>query len=137
MWSIPYNLLEKEVDELMKVYSEHGKIIVGVDFDDTIFAYSSKNVKLVEKVRKLLQELRSHITLCLYTIADEKELKYKTALMEEWSIRPDFINESPVDFGYECSKPYFNILLDDKAGLDYTYNILNEFKILLTEKICF
>lgn len=121
-------------DKLLKAYQEHGKIIVGVDFDDTIYPFSDD---LSEEDRKhcefrieLLKRLKKNITICLYTCSDEASLKYKISLMKEWGISPDYVNESPVVIG-NGAKPYFNLLLDDKAGLEEATRRLVEFKNLI------
>lgn len=124
--------MKKEIEKLIKIYKEHGKIIVGVDFDDTLFTFDKNNKQLHENVRKLLLDIKSKIILCLFTVADKQSLTYKEYIMEHcWDIKPHYINESPVKKWGNSVKPYFNILLDDKAGLPYTYNILNEFKKII------
>lgn len=119
--------MEAEVKRLLDVYNEHGKIIVGLDFDDTVFPLNDLQSDICFKVRQLILGLQPDITICLYTISDAQSLKYKLALLNYWDIYPDYINESPVKFG-DCIKPYFNILLDDKAGLPYTLEVLTKFK---------
>jgi hypothetical protein len=119
---------------LIEIAKKHGKIVVGVDFDDTIFPLHN-NEYIAERAKSLvaiLRELREYITLCLWTIADEQSLAYKVALMESWAIKPDYVNASPVNFG-EARKPYFNILLDDKAGLNESIKILKEYKDYVTD----
>ena len=108
-----------EVTTLLEKYKEYGKIIVGVDFDDTLFPLNN-HPKIIERsmlIRGLLKQNRANIDLCLWTVSDKYALRYKIALMKEWGLEPDFINKSP--FMLEGSpKPYFNLLLDDNAGLD-------------------
>lgn len=118
-------------DKLLKTYQEHGKIIVGVDFDDTIYPFSDDvNEKDCEFRIKLLKRLKDKIIICLYTCSDETSLRYKISLMKEWGISPDYVNESPVEIG-NGAKPYFNLLLDDKAGLEEATRRLVEFKNLI------
>lgn len=128
--------MKKEAEKLIELLEYHNTIIVGLDFDDTIFSLS-KDVDIIkrcEDVRALIKSLNetSLITICLYTVADEQSIKYKVALMKEWGIAPAYINESPVTLG-NGAKPYFNILLDDKAGLPYTYEVLMDFKQYIKE----
>ncbi len=120
--------------KLLKVYDEHNNIIVGVDFDDTIFKLSD-DVKEndVSIRRKLLKYLKPYITICLYTVADKQSIKYKIELMKLWGIEPDYINESPIKLG-NGHKPYFNLLLDDKAGLEETTKVLKALKLTLLNK---
>ncbi len=118
-----------EVEKLISVYKEHGKIIIGVDFDDTIYPFTK--VAYIEArchmLTELLKELRDVATLCLYTVAATDVLHYKEYIMQLKGIKPDFINESPVKLG-DGTKPFFNILLDDKAGLNEAIKTLVKFK---------
>lgn len=119
--------IEQSLNKLLAVYKQYNKIIVGVDFDDTLFKYSEDKLeKDCEYLRSILVELRPHITLCLYTIADDQSMKYKLALMKIWGLTPDYVNESPVNM--PTVKPYFNLLLDDKAGLNEATELLTRFK---------
>tara|TARA_R110000851_G_scaffold41665_1_gene104371 strand:- start:1119 stop:1496 length:378 start_codon:yes stop_codon:yes gene_type:complete len=112
--------------KLHKVFKEHGKIIIGVDFDDTVFPLDPECASMCKAVRLLLQECKVYSILCLYTVADTQSLEYKKEIMSLWGIPVDYVNESPVKLG-DGSKPYFNILLDDKAGLYETYLLLQKF----------
>lgn len=40
----------------------------------------------------------------------------------KYAIEPDYVNESPLIKG--TKKPFFNLLLDDRAGLEETYTLL-------------
>lgn len=119
-----------ELDKLVATYNEHNCIVVGVDFDDTVFPFT--NSMFVEDrckiVRDLLISIRSNITLCLYTVADEQTLKYKVEIMNQYGLSPDYINDSPVSPWEDSKKLFFNILLDDKAGLNETIETLTKFK---------
>ncbi len=117
-----------EVAELLKKYETFGKIIIGVDFDDTIFPLNEndKIIRRAEDLRELLRRHREKFDLCLWTVADKYALIYKLALMKEWDLEPDYINKSP--YMLEGSpKPYFNLLFDDNAGLDEAIKTFKEF----------
>ena len=119
-----------ETQKLINIYNEHGAIIVGCDFDDTVYPFS--NNKFIEDrcevVKALLIELRDHIKICLYTVSDPETLQYKSHIMRLYGLDPDFINDSPVGPWKDSKKLFFNILLDDKAGLNEAIEILTEFK---------
>ena len=48
------------LDQLIAVYKKHGKIIVGVDFDDTVFPFNRNdaNIKRCAEVVKILKKLK-------------------------------------------------------------------------------
>ena len=117
------------LNQLIKAYKQHGKIIVGVDFDDTVFPFNKdeENVNRCARVVELLKINRDIITICLFSVADKQSLIYKEHIMDLYGIKPDYINESPIVKWGVCNKPYFNIQLDDKAGLNEALETIREF----------
>jgi hypothetical protein len=118
-----------EVDKLLNVFDAHGSIIVGLDFDDTVFPLTNSEyvVKRCEKVRDLINSFQpSHLVVCLYTVSDFSALEYKKSILNFYHINYSYVNKSPIKMG-DGSKPFFNILLDDKAGLNESIEILTDF----------
>lgn len=103
-----------------KNYEEHKNIILGLDFDNTIFALDDSYKEVCTKVMDKLLDLKSKyaLVICLFTVTDEQSLKYKLEILKSHGIGPHYINESPVKPHGDCKKPYFNLYLDDKAGLE-------------------
>ena len=101
-------------DRLIGEYEKYHNLIIGFDFDNTICGLDNESIS---KVILLLQECKKlGFTLCLYTISISVEwLEWKVKYCEYFGISPDYINDSPVLRGNR--KPFFNILLDDRAGL--------------------
>ena len=97
-----------EVAKLLKITKKHGKIIIGVDFDDTVYPYSDNEI-----------------------IKARCERVKKQEIMTLYGIEPDHINCSPVQWFEGCRKPFFNLLLDDNAGLNEALDILDEFNRIL------
>lgn len=117
------------LEKLKKAFIDHGKIVVGVDFDDTIFPYSdiSKDEEC-EQVRDLLRKIRPYTIQCLWTVANEWSLKYKKFIcIELYDMQFDHYNESPINYDPTVQKPHFNVLLDDSSGLDSVIKVLEEF----------
>ena len=83
---------------------------------------------------------RKDIELILYTCSWPKEIAQYLKLFESYGIHFNYVNENPdvnnTDYGYYKDKPYFNVLLDDKAGFDpftdwpLVINILRKIPIL-------
>jgi hypothetical protein len=62
-------------------------------------------------------------TMILFTANEgEEKLTYCKAFCMSQGIRVDYINESPI---MATRKPYYNILLDDRAGLEEAYYTLS------------
>jgi hypothetical protein len=117
------------LNQLLDVYEKHGNIIIGVDFDDTIFPFnkSKGNITRCAEVVALLKKVKSKAIICLFSVADAQSLVYKEHIMDLYGIKPQYVNESPMKNWGECNKPYFNIQMDDKAGLNETIRVLEDF----------
>lgn len=114
---------EGATKRLISEYEAHGKLVVGFDFDNTIFDVHNKGINCSEII-SLLQECKKlGFTLCLYT-AELRGfwLEWKKNYCKHFGIEPDYVNESPLLPG--TTKPFFNILLDDRAGLESAFQTL-------------
>ena len=110
-------------ERLFNDYEKYGNLIIGFDFDNTIFDCNAEGGDY-SPIIKLLQECKQlGFTLCLYTLELREEwLKWKIDYCKHYDIEPDYVNDSPILQG--SRKPFFNILLDDRAGLESSYKIL-------------
>lgn len=114
---------EGAFERLLADYKRYKTLIVGFDFDNTVFDYNNNGGDYSEII-ELLKECKSlRFNICLYTITDRIDWKYKHCC--KLGIKPDYVNESPVIIEQGSNKPFFNILLDDRAGLESAYNMLS------------
>lgn len=112
---------------LLEEYKKYGKLIVAFDYDNTIFDYHNNGGDYSEVINLLNKCYKLGFHLILFTCETNlQELcikQMKTAkllgLDEDFEL---YTNESPVFPNSE--KPYYNILLDDRAGLEESYEIL-------------
>lgn len=120
----PYNT-SGSLDRLLKEYDKYGKLVVGFDFDNTIFDCHNTGGNYSSVINILKECKKLGFTLCLYTAELREDwLQWKVAYCKHFGIEPDFINESPLIEG--TKKPFFSILLDDRAGLESAYKILKQ-----------
>lgn len=108
---------------LISEYERYKTLIVGFDFDNTVFDYHENGGDYSEVIDLLRKCKKLNFILCLFTVGDRLDWKYKVC--SRLGITPDYINESPIKFE-GGGKPYFNILLDDRAGLESAYNTLKQ-----------
>lgn len=112
-------------ERLIKEYETHGKLVVGFDFDNTIFDVHNNGCNYSDVINLLRECKRLGFVLCLYTAELREDwLKWKIGYCKHFGIEPDYVNESPLLPG--TKKPFFNILLDDRAGLESAYITLKE-----------
>jgi len=122
--------MNHEVDKLVKAYETRGYIVVGLDFDNTI--YPLEQTPLIEQrcemVRQVIRLLRPKIKLCLWTVANDWTQKYKVSICEDlYGIELDAVNQSVLYEDETVRKPFFDILVDDNAGLSLVLDILGDF----------
>lgn len=119
------------VNRLVENWKSHNGIIIAFDFDNTIFDYYKKGY-IYPKVIQLLKECKSMgCTLILSTCCDESKFEFMRSKCRENGIEIDYINESPPYIPFTGNKTYYNIMLDDRAGLSAAYNILYKIKEII------
>lgn len=120
------------IKRLIDDYKKHKNIIVAFDFDNTIYDYHHKGYRFDSVIELLRKCSDIGFTMVLFTAnEDESKLKLCKQYCSANGIRIDYINESPI---MNTRKPYYNILLDDRAGLAESYYILST--VLHKLKLC-
>ena len=119
----PYTDEFKAADRLFKEWCLHGSIIIGVDFDDTVYDCHEKGFEFPYTVTTLKRAQQLGARLCVWTANRDRELVQRT--WDKLDLTYDYYNESPIVFHENQVKPYFNLLLDDRAGLGSALHTLN------------
>jgi hypothetical protein len=110
-------------NRLLKEYREHSKLLIAFDFDNTCFDIHNDGDTFPE-LEELLKDLKSiGCNLILFTCRTGIELEEAIAYCNTRGYPPDFVNESTM-FSNQSLKPFYNILLDDRAGLKESYELL-------------
>lgn len=98
------------------------------------------------KAKKTLQYIstRKDITMILYTCSHPHEIEKYIELFKKNDINFNHINANPEvineSYGFYDKKPYFNVLLEDKAGFDpfqdwdEVYNSLHAQEVLKSKE---
>ena len=116
---------------LYQEWKQHGKIIIGVDFDDTLYPWKFKSPEDAEKFERTIQLLKvAHATgayIVIFTACDENRYEEIQNYCEKVRLPIDCINKTPFDIpeGYgKNGKIYANLFLDDRAGLNEALEML-------------
>lgn len=111
------------IKRLIKDYKTHNSLLVAFDFDSTVFDYLGygDTFPFMESILKRAKKLGCK--LILLTSNEGERLQEIIKYCDEHGYKPDYVNESPV---MNTRKPYYNILLDDRAGLKGAYDILSK-----------
>ena len=118
------------LERLKNEYDKYGKLIVAFDFDNTIYDFHKNEGDYSEVIDLLKECIKLEFDLILFTVDEDPD---KVSEKVRWLVSNDlwsyksshfFVNIGPLFSG--SRKPYYNILLDDRAGLEESYNILKQ-----------
>lgn len=119
-----YRTTNAQVERLYNQYLEHGNIIIAYDFDDTIYGTSNNDYSDVIDVLKFCKQANVGRFIC-YTASKRERYDFIKRYCDEKDIPLDKINEGFEDVdNVNGGKIYYNIFLDDKAGLGQTMETL-------------
>lgn len=109
----PFLFTGNQVARLLEDYYKHNSLIVAFDFDNTIYDFHKKGYTFPLLVGIIKECISLGFEVFCFTA--NKDYEFVNKVLTELGINCN-INESSVELGSK-SKPYFNILLDDRAGL--------------------
>ncbi len=106
------------VQRLLDTWIKHGQILVALDFDDTVFPYHDQT-HIHPRVLQLVRDCAAEGALIMvYTASSPDRFAMMVEFLSERGIPVAAVNEHPFPMDYgNWGKLYYNILLDDKAGL--------------------
>lgn len=106
-------------------YKKYGELIIAFDFDDTVYNYHKISNRNYSRVINLLRAWANNGYLIAFTSREDGRIKEVSDFLIENKIPFNSINENKpgVKFGNNC-KVYYNVLLDDRAGLGWAYKAL-------------
>jgi len=117
---------DKYVTRLYNEWVEHGKIIIGVDFDDTLKPWKlneQEELNFVVKALKLAMETGCY--LVVFTACRTDRYAEIEEHCRQLGLVIDKINQNPIELPYgNQNKIYANIFIDDRAGLYEAIEIL-------------
>lgn len=121
----PFSHFENVKDRLLKEWKEHCKLIIAFDFDGTVYDYLQRGdtFPLITNLLRESKKIGAHI-YC-FTAREEHEHDFVRNYLNENDIPFDGINIDYDFIRFRGRKPYYNILLDDRAGLESALQVLN------------
>ncbi len=109
---------------LLDEYHKYNSLVVAYDFDNTVYDFHNKGWTFSQTI-DLIRALKSIGCYLIIFTANQDEAfvqKYCT----DKGIPFDSINENPPFYTSNSRKIYYNVLLDDRAGLRETFDLLNK-----------
>ena len=108
---------------LLRDWKKHGNISVGFDFDETVSPFHLAESSH-EMVIELLHEL-DEVGATLVCWTANPDHKFVDKFLKSKGINHVGINIETIPLGWETRKPFYNALLDDRAGLESAYRDLS------------
>jgi hypothetical protein len=121
----PYTRIAISVRRLIKEYKEHGKLIVALDFDDTVFDFHRAGHSYPKVLDLAARCSALGFYIVLFTGCDPKDYDTCKEFLAKRGVTVSSVNCNPVPLPFgNHGKPYYNILLDDRAGLGEACTVL-------------
>ncbi len=115
----------KYLDRLVKEWEMHGKIIIAVDYDDTISPWKLEDFDPKQTLEVLRVAKQTGAYVVIFTACSPDRFSEIREYCSSVGLEIDAINENPIQLPYGNSKKiYANIFIDDRAGLNESLNIL-------------
>lgn len=109
---------------LLKEYRLYGKLIIAYDFDNTVFDYHMDGSTYNNIIDLLRRCHKLGFYLIVFTCNHESKYEQISNYLKQCNIPYNAINENCLDIDFAHNKIYYNILLDDRAGLISAYEDL-------------
>lgn len=118
----------KYFDRLVAEWIEHGNIIICVDFDDTISPWKiASPEECLSTIQILKKAKRTGAYIVIHTACDTERYSEIREYCAKHGLEINSINENPIDLLYgNDAKPYANIYIDDRAGMNEALLLLEE-----------
>lgn len=107
---------------LMEEYHKYGNLIVALDFDGTINDYHNEGLEF-DRVIALIKAC-NELSFQVVIFTANPDTDYIEQKCSELGIEICGINKNLVPMFDKSKKIYYNILLDDRAGLESAFYIL-------------
>ena len=120
----PFMSKEKVKDRLRNEFKKYGQLIIAFDFDYTVHNFHGEDYTY-SFVTELLRGWRPYAKLIVFSASPETRYPYMKEYLDNKGIPFDVINDEVLERNY-TRKIYYNVFLDDRAGLGETAEILFE-----------
>ena len=108
---------------LKEEFEAHKKLIIAYDLDSTVFDYHNTGASY-EMVKDLIRKYREYAYFIVFTSSEPDRYNEIESILQKENLPYDSINDDAPFIPFKGRKVYYNILLDDRAGLNQTYNEL-------------
>ena len=122
--SDPWTSKKASVNRLLEEWRKYHQLIIAFDYDNTVYDYYGRGY-IFERVIKAIRDAEAlgfHLTV--FTCCNEDRYAEITEYLNKQRIPFHSINETPEHIPFRGRKVFYNWLLDDRAGLGESLDIL-------------
>lgn len=112
------------VKRLLDEYKKYGSLIIAVDFDNTLFDWNERGDTFSGVINLLRACKAENFHITIFTSCNDDRFPFIRQYLNDNNIPFDAINETPDFIPFKGRKVYYNHLLDDRAGLESAFKIL-------------
>lgn len=119
------------LERLIAQYRKQDKLIVAYDIDDTVRPMYCADCG---DVQSLLRKINNTLDAHFIVFTSNEDIDGVKAYLDECKLPYDAINENAPFVPFKNGKIFYNVLLDDKAGLGEVVNTLEQLIYLVVNK---
>lgn len=113
---------------LIEQFRNQEQLIIAYDFDDTVKPYHCSNCSDVESVLRQSKDILNPYFIVFTSNSNYDEIK---KYLDKYDIPYDAINTNAPFVPFKSGKIFYNVLLDDKAGLGHVVETLETLNYLV------
>lgn len=120
---------KQQIDRLLEDWKKYGRIVIGVDVDDTIMPYNMATKQDCEEVMSILREAQATgAYLAINTACGQDREKEILEYCKNNRLEIHGYNKTVIDvtWGRPGSKIYANLYIDDRGGITECIEVLIE-----------
>lgn len=106
----------KAINRLKKEVSDHASLVVGVDFDNTLYDFHNAWLDLEPTIKIVKAAHEAGIEIFIFTANVDHDF-VRSHVKEILDIDNVQINTNSLEGLFDSRKPFYSLLLDDRAGL--------------------
>lgn len=116
------------LERLVIQYKKQDKLIIAYDIDDTVRPMYCADCS---DVQSLLRMIKNTLDAYFIVFTSNEDIEGVKKYLDKWDIPYDAINENAPFVPFEKGKIFYNVLLDDKAGLGEVVSTLKQLLYLV------
>lgn len=113
---------------LIEQYKKQNKLIIAYDIDDTVRPFYCADCS---DVQSMLRMAKNTLNAFFIVFTSNPDIEGVKEFLEKNNLPYDAINENAPFVPFKDGKIFYNVLLDDKAGLGETVNTLKQLLYLV------